>query len=363
MPASLFKESFMKSPIFALLSICCLFLSAQVSADTILLNNGESYEGKIVYDDETYCLLEVQVSPGIKDEKKFLKSDIKSITKETPDIGEFEKLKDLAPAPDLMGVAEYEARIKKLEDFIKAYPRSEKLKDAKALLDALVPELEIVSAGGMKLSGNMVTAEEYAGMAYTYDQLIAVQKINRDISYRNFLGALRTFTDYESKFADGKTREDLVSKMKQVLSAYQATVNESLSTHDFRMKTREAGLARMSQEDRANTERALEEQMENVKKRYDAEKVSKNTWITPDANHKESLVEALRQVDNEMKRLNAQPRNEINLFSLEDSYREAWEKLPGASIEEQKAIIEKLKRERMPIYYLDLLNRRISPAQ
>lgn len=351
----------MKSPFLLSLSICCLFLLAEASADTVLMNNGERFEGKVVYEDETHCLLEVQVSLGIKDEKKLLKSDIKSITKQSPDLEEFVKLKNLAPAPDLLGVAEYESRIKKLQDFSKAFPSSNKLKDVRSMQESLGAELEVVRAGGMKLSGEMVTSDEYVAMAYTYDQLVAVQKINRDISQRNLLGALRLFTDYETKFADGKTREELIPKIKQVLSVYQTQLSESLSTYDARLKSREPGLARMTQEDRANTERALEEQMVNLKKRFDAEKSLKNTWITPDENLKESLVEALRQVDNEIKRLNLPPRKDLNPISLDDSYRKAWENLAGANPDEQKKIIEKLKRERMPEYYLAKLRARVTP--
>lgn len=353
----------MNFSLFPSLSICCLFFLAQALADTVLLNNGESYEGKIIFEDDTNCLLEVQVSEGIKDEKKFLKKDIKTITRQTPDIEEFVKLKELVPVPDLQGVAEYEARVKKANDFIKGFPRSEKLKEAKLILVSLSAELDVVRAGGMKLSGKMVSAEEYSATAYTYDQLIVVQKINRDISNRNFLGALRLFADYETKFAAGKTRAELVPKMKQVLAVHQTSLTESLEGFDARLKAREAGLARMSPEDKLITERAIEEQIANVKKRFDAEKATKNAWITPDAYLKESLVEALRQVDNEIKRLNTPPKNELELFSLEDSYHEAWENLPEASPEEQKAIMEKLKRERMPEYYLMKLKARAVAEQ
>ena len=79
----------MKFPFYPALSFCCLMFLASASADTVLLNNGQSVEGKIVYEDDTYYMLEVQVSKGIKDEKKILKSDIKSITKQEPDIEEF----------------------------------------------------------------------------------------------------------------------------------------------------------------------------------------------------------------------------------------------------------------------------------
>ncbi len=348
---------------FPLLGMTFLFSVNQAAADTILLKNGKSHEGKVIFQDDTSCLLEVEYSKGIMEEKKFLKSDIKSITLETPDIGEFKKLKALNPVPDLLGVGDYEQRLKIVEDFINDFPRSEKLKEAKTIQESLKQEFEIVRAGGMKLSGKMVTVEDYMATAYAYDQSIAVQKIYRDMLNRNFLGALRLFADYESRFPNGKSRVELVSKIKQVLVFYQSSLNESLSGYDARLKLREAGLARMSNEDRMVTQGALDEQMASLKHRFELEKAMKNFWITPDAFHKESIVEALRQVDAEIKRLNSPPKNSSETVSLEDSYSEAWIKLPGASVEDQKAIIEKLKRERMPESYIKMLKGRLNPEQ
>lgn len=336
---------------------------AQAQADTVLLKNGMSHEGKVIFEDDTSCLLEVEYSKGIKEEKKFLKSDIKSITLESPDIGEFKKLKALLPVPDLLGAADYEQRLKIVEDFIKDFPRSEKLKEAKIIQESLKEEYEIVRVGGMKLSGKMVTVEDYTAAAYAYDQKIAVQKIYREMLNRNFLGALRLFADYELKFPNGKSRDELVSKIKQVLIFYQASLNESLSGYDARLRLREAGLARMSNEDRVVTQGAHDEQMANLKNRFELEKAMKNFWVTPDAYHKESIVEALRQVDAEIKRLNSPTKNTSETVSLEDIYSDAWKKLPGASVEDQKAIFEYLKRERMPESYIKMLKGRLTPEQ
>lgn len=348
---------------FKLLSIYCLFFLAHASADTVLLNNGEKYEGKVVYEDDTFCLLEVQVTKGIKDEKKFLKSDIKSISKQNPDIKEFAKLEKLVPTPELLGVEGYEARVKVVEEFIKEFSDSKMLLEAKKIHETLTSELEIVRAGGMKLHGKMVTAEDYFASAYAYDQLIAAEKINKAINSRDILKALKLFSEYESNFANGKNREELVPKIQQILSVYQANLKESLDSYDARLEAREAGLERMTLEDRHRTERAFEERMEKLKKRYDAERAARNSWVTPDAYLKESLVDANRQVEHEIKRLNAPSKDKLQLISLEDTYREAWEKLPSATEKEQKEIIGQLKRERMPTHYINMLLERVGEEQ
>ncbi len=351
----------MTSRFFLNLSFSCLVCLVPVSADTILLNDGKSIEGKVIYEDATYYLLEVQVSEGIKDEKKVLKSEVKSISKLTPDVVEFEKLKEFVPTPDLLGVVDYDARIKKLEDFIKKYPSSEKLADARKMDGVLKEELEVVSSGGIKFSGKMVPADEYLPNAYAYDESISAQKIIRDINNRNLLGALRSFTEYEMNFVNGKSRPDLLPKIKQVLQIYKSNLTESLAGYDSRIEARDAGLESMTADDRKITERALQEEALSLKARFDREKSMKNVWITPHENLKESVTEAIRQVDNEIKRLDTAPRNELVVISLEEEYTKAWNSLPSATEDERKKIFEELKRNRMPEHYMAKLRARVIP--
>jgi hypothetical protein len=319
-----------------------------VVADVVVLNDGKTLEGKIIFEDDTHYLIEMHVTKSIKDEKKILKSEVKAVQKEAPDTEAFGNLKELVPTPDLLEASEYELRMKKIEDFIKEFPKSPKLGEARNMYKRLDDELSYVTQGGFKFSGEMVTNEEYLASAYAYDQLIAVAKINRDIEHRNFLGALRGFSDYELKFADAQSREALIPKMKQVLIAYKSSLTESMAGYDSRIQAREVGLARMGVDDRLRTERAIDEQMAALKSRFDQEKSARNTWITPDAYLKESIQEALRQVDGEIKRLDT------------PSKQEAWKKLHVASAEESKKIFEELKRQRMPEYYLFMLQKRMA---
>jgi uncharacterized membrane protein YkoI len=352
----------MKFPFYPELSFCCLMFLASASADTVLLNNGQSVEGKILYEDETSYMLEIQVSKGIKDEKKILKSEIKSIAKQEPDIEEFAKLKGLVPVPDLVGVADYEIRIKKLNDFIKEFPKSAKFKEAREMQEALRVDMEVVRAGGIKFSGKMIKADDYLSNAYAYDESITAQKINREISNRNLLGALRLFADYETKFSEGNGRAELIPKIKQVLQIYKTNLSESLSGYDDRIKAREAGLERMTEDDRQKTKKALEDQAVDLKARFDREKSLLFTWITPDENHKESMMDALRQAEVEIKRLDTPPKTTLTVvLPKEEAYREAWNKLPGASLNDQKKILDNLKRDRMPEYYLEKLRARVTP--
>ena len=329
-------------------------------ADTIVLNNGESFVGKIIFEDEAQYVLEVQFAKSIRDEKKFLKSDVKTITKQTADVEDFEKLRVLVPVPDLVDLGGYEESLKKLAEFSKNHPKSTKLKDVKEMQELLDQELAVVRPGGFKLSGVLVSHEDYLADAYSYDEKILVRKIQHEISRRSFIGALRLFAQFEANFADGKMREEILPSIKQVLAAYRTTLAESLEGYDGRTKDREAGLARMSLENRVDTERAINEEMAELKNRFDREKIEKNPWVTPHANMKETIIEALRQVDNEIRRLEAPSKRQPLEFPLEEVYRSAWFCLSTASAEDQKLILENAKRDRMPAVYLTKLQERLN---
>ncbi len=330
-------------------------------ADKILLNNGESLEGKVISEDATHYLFEIQVTKTIRDEKKILKTDVKSIAKKAADTEDFEKLKGLIPTPDLMDVREYEEGLKKLDEFATSYPQSTKLADVKSIREKLNQELTVVREGGFKLSGELIKHEDYQADAYTYDQKILVKQIQQEISRGSFIGSLRLFSQFEANFSNGQMRAELLPEIRQVLTTYRATLADSLASFDERIKMREDGLAKMSPEIRADTEKAIQEQLDQLRSRFEKERTEKNFWVTPDAYLQESIVEALRQVDTEMKRLDGNSKRvEAPKAPLEETYRNAWSKLPTATEAEQKEILENAKKDRMPEAYLAKLRERVN---
>ena len=66
-----------------LITIIALFLLATLatptSADTVILNNGNTIEGRITLETDDYIKIEVAVSATIKDEKIVQRTDIKEI--------------------------------------------------------------------------------------------------------------------------------------------------------------------------------------------------------------------------------------------------------------------------------------------
>lgn len=337
--------------------LCCGQL---FSADTIVLTSGEKIDGRVVREEGDNLVLEVKVTDTINDERIVAKADVKFIEKEKEDIKAFNMIAKLVPTPSLLAKEEYEERIKAISGFVDNYPVSSQIAKAKGMLETLKEELSVIEEGGIKLDEELISAEDYDANAYEYDSMVAARKIDSAISRREFLNALRMFSDYDVKFADSASRGSLVERIQQVLKAYGSMIESSLASLDARTKRREEGLERMTDEDRTRAIKGIEEENARLDERFQAEKAAKVTWVTPDAYHKGSLEEAKRQVEAETKRLEAGLRKEEAEKPLGEVYREAWVRL-SERIEDEKellTIFNDLKSAGMPEGYILKLQER-----
>lgn len=348
----------------SLLAVAWICSTPIAFADTIVMKNGDTYQGRVIREDDEHYVLEVKVSDSIRDERTVAKADVKSIDKTEQDAEAFKKISDLVPTPELLDKGGYEARMEKINSFIESHPKSKKLSAAKKMLSELEEELAIVKEGGIKFGDEMISPDDYQANAYEYDAMIADRKIRESVNRRDFIGALRRFTRYEKNFQGAAGRDELVPLIQQVLSVYGTSIEESLGSLESRLEKRETGLESMTGEDRSQTKRALAEQHERVDKRFQAEKSANQAWVTPDAFHKESLEEARRQVGNEIRRLEAVTKPAEGLeTSIAEIYRETWQKLSKGTDEDKAALIGTAKSQGVPDDYLEKLQERAGIEQ
>ena len=319
-------------------------------------------EGSILREDAANYYIQVHVTATIKEEKVVAKADVKSVEKESPEDKDFVEISKLIPAPDLLEAEGYAARIASAEKFLEKYPAGSQKKAVEDIIVELKSEMETVSAGGAKMGGLMIKPEEYAANAYAFDEQIAAQRITDAIGRRDFLTSLRRFEDYDADFSQAAGRAEVVDQIKQVLAAFGASLEESLSSFEMRMERRDVGLMRMSGEDRAQTKSALDERHAETEAKFQAEKNSKEVWVTPDVNHKESLTESMRQVNATKRRLESSKTMNAPEKSLEDVYRDTWTALGSGDETEKKTILDGARRAKLPEIYLEKLTERAGIA-
>jgi len=349
---------FMKNRTALLITAAVWSYIAIAAADTLILKDGSRMEGKIISENDEFYFLEIQVTETIKDERKVEKKEVAEVDRIPADIAEFAELKDLVPAPDLLDEEDYKKRIKKLKEFLRKFPASSKNQSVLEMQDTLIDEFGTIKRGGLKLKGEMITREQYEANAYEYDALVSESQIMDAISGRNFIGAVRSFAEYDQKFEHAAGRDQLAAQMIKVLTVFGSSLEQSSSGYEARVKSREKGLAQMSPEDRVSTSRAISEKFALIDAQFQQEKADKIALVTPHFLHQDSLREAIRQVSSEMRRIEASGKKRKADKSPEETYRKVWEQLPSATDEEKKEIFGSLKNQALPEEYMQLLEKR-----
>ncbi len=333
------------------------FLSVSlICADVLTMKNGEKIEGDILREEGENFVVEVEVTPNIRDEKIIPRIEVLKVEKTPEHEKVFKKIAELSPAPALLPTKGYDERIGMLKKYIEIFPDSPKVTKVQEMIKSLENELVLIKGGAIKFDEGMITAEQYEANAYEYDARVAEISIRDAVARRDYLMALRGFDSYEMSFGEADGNVGLATLMLQVLGAYRQSIAESLATYESRMATKQAGLARMTLSARAKSQLALDAEQSKLAQRLKEEKAEQIKWITPDSFYKESLVEAEKQASAEIARLD-------NLEAkvdqpLADFYRKTWEKLKEASEEERETMINDANERDLPEAYLEKLKER-----
>lgn len=269
----------MKLRISYLIPTMGLLLAASSSADTIVLKNGERLDARITKETEDSYVLDVRVTKSIRDEKTISKAEVAEIIPEKLDETAFETIKGFVPAPDFLSADEYSRRIALIGKFLKEYPKSPKAADAETMSATLKTELAAVAEGGVKMEGKIISGEDYAKNAYELDALVLEKRIREAAARGDILGALRGIDRMESDYKLTNPRRALMPLKNQLLQSYKTYIDELSSTYEERVNERNKGLATMKNEDRANAERAQEEELAAVKAAYAAGKEKQVRWF------------------------------------------------------------------------------------
>jgi hypothetical protein len=283
-------------PLLIAISGATLTLSA--SADTFVMKDGSRLEGRILSETSDTYRLEVFIGKSIKDEKTVSKSDVVEIVAEKLDEKEFEKLKGLVPAPDFTTADEYARRMGLLSKFISDHAKSAKKAEAESMLATLKAEAEVISGGGIKMGGKMVSGEEYRADLYDIDAKILEKRIRDAVSRGDIVGALRGISRMEEDFSSTNSRGAVDPLKMKLLRSYKEEIDGLVSTYNKRVAERDADLARMSRDARVTTEHAMKEELDLATARFQADQKNDIVWVTTHPFLLESLEKTQEEITN-----------------------------------------------------------------
>lgn len=288
--------------------LCPLVLAVQMmtaSAEVFLLKDGTELTGKILREDETSYLLEIQVTKSIKDEKTIAKSSVLRVEKEQTELKEFEAIRALVPVADLQEAAEYDARITRVTKFLATETNRFRVEKAQQTLEVLKKEAAVIKASGVKIDGKLLTSSEREADVYAIDSRISELKTRNLIKNGQVLDALRMYANMDRDFKNTMATIDLRPEMIRQIKNYVNEAEMSLKSYDKRVKDRQMGLQRMGASDRALSEKALSDEAAALDARFKREKTAKIGWVTIHPFCKASLDETVSFGKQEITRLEA----------------------------------------------------------
>lgn len=327
------------------------------SAETFIMKDGTKYEGRILHEDATTYVLEVQVTKSIRDERKVAKSDVVKIEREAPVQNDFTVISGLLPVPDLQPAGEYAKRMRIVEKYLAEHRMTAKFKDAEAILATLKAESNDITGGAIKLDGKIIAPAEFRLNQYDIEAHLQEGKIRKLVKDGQSLAAMRAFSKFSREYRNTVAYADLLPLMNQLISAYLTEAAANLASYDARVAKRNAGLQRQSAEDRRNTDAAIRAENIELERAFKAEKDAKQVWVTTHPFCKPALEDACTNGKQEYARLTA--KTELTADGGK-AYRDAMTliKAKGDNADAKPAIIGAIaaaKAALVPRRYLKLL--------
>ncbi len=333
-------------------SLLCItaILTGNLIADTIVLKTGVKYNGKIISTDKDTYLVEIHHSKSIKDERRIPKDQVREIIETAKDTEEFAKLEELVPTPDQLTSAAYERRIKTAKDFLTKYPKSIHAKKVNTILDLLEKEHQLISKGGIKLGGQLISPSDLEANAYDIDARILFNKIKNAAANGRYQLALRRWETLQNNYSHSASYKDSMALASRILNAHNSELKNYLDTLESRLAKRKSALESLNEGDRARTITVLSENETNYNALIEREQQELRTkWLTIDPYSKKALDYNLRNTESALKSLSSYDPSKFK--SAGPIYRDAWAALAKGNLTEASNLIKDLKSLRLPDRY------------
>jgi len=342
-------------------ALIALTVTTCLTADTIRMKDGTQYEGTIVSEDAESYTIRIEVSAGIRDEKRLPKPEVAAVKRSGPDDVAFEEIAKLVPAPDRMAAEEYQERIAKVNAFLDAYPQSTHLKEARKILETLEKERELAADGALKLTGRWITGNERAANAYEIDARLLANDFKADARAGRFRDALRHFEVLRQEFRNSSHFQPAAELAKQVLVTYQRAVADDLEAVDDRKKQREEEIQRIASDERETERAAIARRDAAYERLVKSEKQDlKTNWPTLDPYHPKPMEETLRAITKTLAEIERDLQEDVTPAC--PVYRAAWMAAAAGNKEEASDLIRELQSLDVPERYIVMLEKKLEDA-
>ncbi len=292
-------------PRLSLLLALAAGLSGALALDTITLNSGEVISGTIKSETADTYTLEVTFGKGIKDTKNIKKADVKKVERETPADKEATALLDeLKVIPDGLPAAEYDKRIKRLQEWLDKNKVGKYRADVEEALKAHNEELVRVKAGDVKLRGAWITADEAKWNEYNVNARKLRAKMDDLFKANKPLEAYQVASSIENQYPASTDFPPVVEVMKKKLPAVESAISSAITAYPQKDAMRKQSIGQVLPEKRPEMDALIKKQLTDFKAKVAEEKKNKITIPTYYEYDLPSMQASLAAAKKEAERLN-----------------------------------------------------------
>ncbi len=249
-------------------TILSAILFATVSAlqaDTIRLKSGETIEGTIKRETADSVTIEVPFSATIMDSRIIPKAEIEAMVRQTKDERTFLTLDTLEVPNTALDASALRNIQSQFEAFIRDYPNSHLLADAKERLAAINAEAARIDAGEVKFNGAWIPAKEYSAEKYQIEASLLTAKIQSLAADGDPGEALNLFAELKKTYPQSIGYGEAVAVARKAATDLERRLAFEIGNLPIKLAERAKTVERSAASDQARVKQALEQQDARLK--------------------------------------------------------------------------------------------------
>ena len=278
-----------------------------LSADEIKLKSGQTISGRVTYEAADIVKIEVAISASIKETKIIARGDIETLTKDAPDLVEFNKLQKLVPVPSLLNAENYRQILETGPDaFLKAYPGSPHTSKVQEIRDTLAKELDQVERGYLKLEGEWVSPQEKVDLKELIDsriRLIRMENYSKTPNINSLILAMRDFEFIEENYYGSPAFPKAVELAKEVIPSLGRQLQTLSASAEYQNTEYQKALAASAPEVREQLIAARAREDKSFTDSVAADKKAGVKWVQLNTRNKQAIDEVLKLAASELPRV------------------------------------------------------------
>lgn len=278
-----------------------------LNADDVTMKSGETYSGRITYQDDNIVKIEIPISASINETKILDAKEVAEIKKDDPADVAFNELQKLVPTPSLMSAAAYRTAIETgPNSYLTKFPNSKHTEEVKKIKATLEEELDKVERGWMQLEGEWISPQDKIAFENLIESRIHFLKMQAFADARNYNGyisAMREFEAIETKHYGSPAFPKGVELARQILPSLGRQLQNMWRDVEARNAEFERNKAALDSVARQQVEAARAREEANYQKTLKADKDAGINWVRLNPRSKDSIEGYISHVKEEMAKL------------------------------------------------------------